>query len=492
MLTLVKQLYNNDMVSSSAPGLTKANRIAKSLPKGLDMSSDRMQFERAYKAKTLTVERENHQYTDIELQQALRANLIDGMTYKDCSSEYGLPEKTLRRHIARITTEKGCATRKDMIVFSKESDANRIRMLAALDRRQIPTTGPPPLHTQTEVDLFFSIASIKNAAGSNQGRGAVAKSFMHLNEAKSKDGPDKERYQKSTCSKTYMRKQKRRISPSIQLAGGARFKRNSPISLKRAEAANPILQLVMEGKINKWYNYLRSLGVIIPEDGPPPEQKWNGDEKGLSTNAKFPPSFTLGGNNRTFTIVPGEKSNFWTTLFFWICGNGDLPVPPTVVHQGGTETHFPTRFLHGLPNSWTSHNTPSGYMDKSGFYLCVLALVLYIRERDGDNLKPQFVFLDGFDGHFSADALDLAHANNIHIFFLKSNDSINDQPADMGANAMIEKYFQLAMLDWKEKFAMTPFTPMFMNEVLVTAYNAFLKDAKVCTCTSLYELSYLF
>ena len=106
-------------------------------------------------------------------------------------------------------------------------------------------------------------------------------------------------------------------------------------------------------------------------------------------------------------------------------------------------------------------------------------LLRFIRTRDGNNNQHQFVFIDVHDSHFSSEAIDLAAENNIHVFFLKSNDSINDQPADMGANAILEKHYQLTMHYWKRKYAMTPFTVFYMNEVLVTAFRFFLADKKV-------------
>ena len=66
------------------------------------------------------------------------------------------------------------------------------------------------------------------------------------------------------------------------------------------------------------------------------------------------------------------------------------------------------------------------------------------------------------------------------MFFLKNNDSIDDQPADMGANAILEKHYQLTMHYWKRKYAMmVPFSSFYMNEVVVTSFRFFLQDKKV-------------
>ena len=49
-------------------------------------------------------------------------------------------------------------------------------------------------------------------------------------------------------------------------------------------------------------------------------------------------------------------------------------------------------------------------------------------------IRPQFVFQDGFDGHWSM-TCDELRANGIVCFFLRSQNSISDQPNDNGLNA---------------------------------------------------------
>ena len=92
--------------------------------------------------------------------------------------------------------------------------------------------------------------------------------------------------------------------------------------------------MAMLKRIHAWYEELRQKGIDIPPTGPPADQIWNGDETGFNTNAHFPPSFTFGGPSsvRNFTLVAGERSKFWTTMFYWIRGDGEVPVAPLVVH----------------------------------------------------------------------------------------------------------------------------------------------------------------
>ena len=308
-----------------------------------------------------------------------------------------------------------------------------------------------------EIDILFATSDMIKAAGVTQSRRDIGQKGLELCKEKAAllpDGPEKERYENASCGKTWVRQQMIRISHALQKKSGPGFKRTSAISLKRAQAADPARHLAMLKRIQEWYEHLRrEEQVHIPPSGPPKEQIWNGDETGCTTNAKFPPSFTLGGDGsvRGFTLVTGERSTFWTTMFYWIRADGEVPVAPTVVHQGGKDDELPARFTWGLPDDWTIHNTSSGYMDRTGFYYCIDSLVRYIRDRDGNNNQHQFIFIDGHDSHFSSHAIDYATEINIHVFFFKSNDSINDQPADMGANAILEKHYQQAMLQYGEK-----------------------------------------
>ena len=488
---LVKIIYKGGVVPTHDPNLGNAAVVAHNLPRGLDLSSTSMQFERAIQAcankklkwRKVKLISKQQLYTTEELRDALRNNLLDGWTYGRCYQEFGVPEATLKRHIGKLATACDCNDRKALMSYIQANIGNEMAVLAIISDYERPKKGRAHLHDQAEIDILFAIADMVNSGGLIQSRRDLALTGAELCKEKAEslpDGPEKERYKDAVCGRTWVNQQIARITESLQREGGAGCKRVSQLSQKRAEAANPTRQLAMLKRIQEWYEELRQKNIEIPPGGPPAQQIWNGDETGFTTNANYPPSFTLGGSVRNFIIVPAERSKFWTTMFYWIRADGEVPVAPTVVHQGGTERDLPAKFTWGLPDDWTLHNTSSGYMDRSGFYYCVASLVRYIRKRDGHNNQHQFVFIDGHDSHFSSDAIDLAAENNIHVFFLKSNDSINDQPADMGANAILEKHYQLTMHYWKRKYAMmVPFSSFYMNEVLVTSFRFFLQDKKV-------------
>ena len=80
-----------------------------------------------------------------------------------------------------------------------------------------------------------------------------------------------------------------------------------------------------------------------------------------------------------------------------------------------------------------------GYIDEAGFRQMMIAF----QKRRGP-LRPQVVFLDGFDAHFSA-VLTVMKADGIWVFFLRAHNSVNDQGHDNGPNAVYEGWCNLAL-----------------------------------------------
>ena len=316
-----------------------------------------MQFERAIQAcankklkwRKVKLISKQQLYTTEELRDALRNNLLDGWTYGRCYQEFGVPEATLKRHIGKLVTACDCNDRKALMSYIQANIGNEMAVLAIISDYERPKKGRAHLHDQAEIDILFAIADMVNSGGLIQSRRDLALTGAELCKEKAEslpDGPEKERYKDAVCGRTWVNQQIARITESLQREGGAGCKRVSQLSQKRAEAANPTRQLAMLKRIQEWYEELRQKNIEIPPGGPPAQQIWNGDETGFTTNANYPPSFTLGGSVRNFIIVPAERSKFWTTMFYWIRADGEIPVAPTVVHRGGTE-HAYRQSLHG-------------------------------------------------------------------------------------------------------------------------------------------------
>jgi hypothetical protein len=73
-------------------------------------------------------------------------------------------------------------------------------------------------------------------------------------------------------------------------------------------------------------------------------------------------------------------------------------------------------YWSAFQKNWVSHATPSGYMDRDGWY----KTIDNFSKLSGASLgNPQFLFFDGHDSHWDADSLDLMKARHIEAFFLK-------------------------------------------------------------------------
>lgn len=101
----------------------------------------------------------------------------------------------------------------------------------------------------------------------------------------------------------------------------------------------------------------------------------------------------------------GERAPFWCTLlFFTRAGN------------------------------WIVHVTPSGYVDRDGWFK---TMHNFVRQCGATKANPQYLFFDGHDSHWDADALEILNDNHVESFFLMAGNSENDQPNDNGPNACL-------------------------------------------------------
>jgi len=119
------------------------------------------------------------------------------------------------------------------------------------------------------------------------------------------------------------------------------------------------------------------MAAYVPDES----QVFNGDEVGFDPSGTWARVLSLKGDRVNAMVGTGEKAPFWATLFFISRADGQVVVPPTVVHQGVTGQNKQSSMIIGtgrrdrdgalqtqyLPQGWNVHQTPSGYMDKLGF-----------------------------------------------------------------------------------------------------------------------------
>jgi hypothetical protein len=290
-------------------------------------------------------------------------------------------------------------------------------------------------------------------------------------------GESAERTENKIGKNWLKRNQKRAFAGVLdsQTRPAAKFHKASNISHRRAKAASPANAIRMMLRIALMFSMMSAAGELVTVV-PSAWQIWNGDEIGFDPNGKILPVSTLvqkGDDARLFNRVTGERAPFWATMFYFSCGDGRLPIPPMLVHQGGTEDTIPIHILTNMPMGWGYHATPSGYMDKEGF--CALAKHFVLHSKATPD-NPQFLFIDGHDSHWDIDALQYLLDHNVHVFFLKANDSINDQPNDMGPNAKLKSAYSVCYLNWRQRYPTVPYNVEYFNEVITKAWNLFASD----------------
>jgi hypothetical protein len=210
---------------------------------------------------------------------------------------------------------------------------------------------------------------------------------------------------------------------------------------------------------------------------PRADQVWNCDEVGIDPNGnwfKIVCTFKWCMTEKIWKTQTGERAPFWCSFLFFSRADGQCFIAPTVIHQA---TEMTAGFLLNLPGNWVVHTTPSGYMDRDGWFKTISN---FAHLSGASQSNKQFLYFDGHDSHWDPDALELLEVKHIQSFFLKSGDSEKDQPNDNGPNACVKSCYNDAKSDWDEKFATTNYTVPHMNGVLADMWNRFvLRSAPV-------------
>eukprot|EP00545_Synedropsis_sp_CCMP1620_P002775 CAMPEP_0119009844 /NCGR_PEP_ID=MMETSP1176-20130426/4633_1 /TAXON_ID=265551 /ORGANISM="Synedropsis recta cf, Strain CCMP1620" /LENGTH=491 /DNA_ID=CAMNT_0006962423 /DNA_START=277 /DNA_END=1750 /DNA_ORIENTATION=+ len=186
----------------------------------------------------------------------------------------------------------------------------------------------------------------------------------------------------------------------------------------------------------------------IPDDfadiQPRADQVWNCDEVGIDPNGKWTKivcTFKWCMTEKIWKTQTGERAPFWCSFLFFSRADGQSFIAPTVIHQGA---EMSADFLLNLPGNWIVHASPSGYMDRDGWYKTIHN---FANLSGASKSNKQFLYFDGHDSHWDADALELMDTKHVQSFFLKSGDSENDQPNDNGPNACVKSCYNDAKRD---------------------------------------------
>ena len=388
-------------------------------------------------------------YTESEQREALYQVATGAMKCPAALWSYGVPIKTINNHLQKLRVSLGFADNDEMRK-SCEDPAQRQTLLTRCKSLDMVKPGGQPYMSPDLLALFKEIATLhdNSSAGWDQRTlSAKARTIVQGLGEEMLQGAQTEGERKSAkhlisakCSSHWL--EGNILDPEVQV-----FTKKSDQSHKRTAASNPLLDFVMRTKMDEVYQAHHAL-TILATRRPRADQVWNGDEIGIPPNGKYRATY----NNRVqrglrgFRMVTGEKNPFWATLFYFTRGDGARPVPPMVIHQGGKEKRMRASAGIYLPDGWLSHCTTSGYMDRAG----VRALAQgFVQHSGASAANPQYLYWDGHDSHWDADALDYFAKNHVFVFFLKANDSANGQPNDMGPNRNWKAIYATVVGEWQ-------------------------------------------
>ena len=145
------------------------------------------------------------------------------------------------------------------------------------------------------------------------------------------------------------------------------------------------------------------------------------------------------GGNRAWYTITGELDPFQVSILYTVCADGKVgAITPMDVHAGGTDELMQGHFACGLPSNCLVHSNASGCMDKDGF--CGANASNYV-----------FLFIDKHESHFDAEAQLYLEEHHAQVILLRSNNSTEDQPLDMGPNSHIDAIHKDEGSKWRDQ-----------------------------------------
>ena len=268
------------------------------------------------------------------------------------------------------------------------------------------------------------------------------------------------------------------------------FTKVSPLSQKRAAAQSPVRAGIQFRKYLDDNKELFDRGVLKTPH-PVAEQIWNGDEKGFDANGTFVATYNNGRKSqRGFRVQTGEHSPFRVTMFYWSNASGKLPIAPTIIHESSDKKNIRSDLLLDIPEDWMVSTSESAMMDKATWKEIAFQ---FVRETNASVENPQFIYIDGYDAHFDADALTYLLENHCYVRFLRAQASTEDQPNDIGPNEALEASYSRSFEDWRRSHPGVPFNKSFFNNVIADAWNCLTADEKTeRTVTSAFSKANLY
>ena len=191
----------------------------------------------------------------------------------------------------------------------------------------------------------------------------------------------------------------------------ANFLKISNLCAKRALAADPGRAEAFYIKLVDHYDKLVVTGKM--DRYPTSIDQYNADE--VAVDARGPAEQQFGckegdlGMGQEFGMHPSrvvgtEKSPFHITMVLTTRADGDLDVPPLVIHKSDRADFICANLFSNLPVDWCMATSPSAYMTRQ----IMVQWIKHFIARSGASLtSPKVLFLDGHDSHVPPSVVDI-------------------------------------------------------------------------------------
>jgi len=491
------RLSPNKICSTYNVPRSTVEELVKRAPIGIEVdSSASKHLFRTFSKMVFGDNVENLPYTDDEVRAGMSAYILGELSKPMVHDRYGVPETTLKRQLKTLYDTMGWKT-EDLVAMKKDKAKHSI-IKNGCAQHVSKKRGAARMMTEAEGLLMQGIASAKDNAGAGSGRRAMMSSYQEVIRAVGDEMMTRantlreiaaaKRLQSSNPSYSFL--ERNYIPPPDSANNGiVPFTKKARLSLLRAKAGNPLLEIEFRKKWERMYEEHHENGYMM-DSTPAPEDIYAYDEMGCDWMAKWPATFNddFSGINKAikkYYVATGDNhSSFWTTISFTCTltpeGEG-LVLAPLVIHQGGTEDSMPASVAMYLPEDYLVHATKSGYQDGDGMNL-VYGQIIQHREQLGLSDRTGFVLGDGYDGHFNGPTMEYALKNMIQPFVLRSQNSTKDQVNDNGPNRRLKAIFATYLQKWISKYPGVAFNAQWFNLVFSEAWKEFATSPGLSNC----------
>jgi len=308
-------------------------------------------------------------YTDDEVRAGMSAYLLGELSKPKVHARYGVPETTLKRQLNTLYGTMNWTT-EDLVAMKNDTTKHSIIKKGCAEH-VAKRAGASRLISPTENLLVQAVASAKDNVGAGYGRRAMLddyKQIIHsigdsmLERAETpKEVSAAKRLQLANPSYGFLR---RNYVPPTNSDNNRiekePFTKKQRLSLQRAKAGNPLLEIDFRQKMEAMFEEHYNNG-LMRDHTPCPQNIYGFDEIGCDWMSKYPSTFNddFDGVNKAiqrYFVATGDKHTpFWVTISFTCTltpeGEG-VVLPPLVIHQGGTEDSMPASVAMYLPDDY--------------------------------------------------------------------------------------------------------------------------------------------